>query len=51
MQNNVIIKWGIGKYDKEVKKNKELILSTSWKITKPIRFFKIIFYKMLRREK
>lgn len=38
-------------YDKEVKKNKELILSTSWKITKPIRFFKIIFYKMLRREK
>ncbi len=38
-------------YENEVKKNTELISSTSWKITEPIRKLKMIFCKILRRGK
>ncbi len=38
-------------YEQEVNKNKELLSSTSWKITKPIRQIKIIFVKILRRKR
>ncbi len=38
-------------YENEVLKYNEIVNSTSWKITRPIRFLKIIFHKILRRKK
>lgn len=38
-------------YENEVLKYNEIINSTSWKITKPIRCFKNIFHKILRRKR